>query len=177
MRFSSALAAAATLAAGANALDCTERMSSGTLSVWKTGIDFGTKINVAVDPTSHQVVTTTSGQNILPLYACDGSTVVFPGSREIVITKGRIEAPGGCLGRNSTTGLVTSSPCIATEPAAQDQLWQFSLVYQTDGEMTGSDREIVPYKKGTFTHISSGHLELANAQGPSTFFLTFDYVE
>ncbi|KAF7307964.1 hypothetical protein MKEN_01157800 [Mycena kentingensis (nom. inval.)] len=179
MHFSTAFLAAAFLLSGANALNCTQRLSNGVLSVWKTGINFGTKINLDVDPNTFEVVTTTGGQQSVTLTACDANTIVFPGAGEIVTTKGRLETIGGCLGRNSTTGAVRSTPCSADDQAALDQgqLWQFSLVFHPDGEMTGSDREIVPFKKGTFTHIAAGKLELATTQGPSTFFLTFDFVE
>jgi len=156
MRFS-AILAAATLAAGANALNCTQRISNGILGVWKTGIEYGTESRLTMDATG-QVITTTGGQNGASLTACDGNTIIFPGSREIVVTKGRIEVSGGCLGRNTTTGAITTQACITAEPAANNQLWQFSLVYQTDGEHTGSNVELIPYNKGTFTHIAGGKL-------------------
>jgi len=173
MRFITAVTAATTFALSAQAVVQTSVLSSGVLSIWKNAIGTGQETLLTPDA-SGALVASTSGQLSFSFNAVDNGTIVFPGSSEIVVIKGRIgdSAGNNCLTRNSTTGALAVKPCIANDAGAEaQQLWQTTLVYHENDEATGSDREIVPYWKGTYTHLAGGKVYRECLGEASTMFL------
>jgi len=195
MRFITAVTAATTFALSAQAVVQTSVLSSGGLSIWKNAIGTGQETLLTPDA-SGALVASTTVQLSFSFNAVDNGTIVFPGSSEIVITKGRIGDYAGndCLTCDAASGALAVKPCIANDAGAEAQLWQTTLVYHENDEATGSNREIVPYKKGTYTHLAGGkvyrecfvRLKLffvlinvaeAASQPASKWFLTFSYIE
>ena len=156
MRFFS-LAVIAATAVVVDALNCTQ-VYTGGLNIYKNG--FPSQPNVIGYPGElvNGALTASKWPSFLRLLACDNQTVTFTGSGLIVILKAVLQVdqldpkvPPNCITRIAATGALEARPCATDDASVEPQLWQATL-YGWDAPV----RDIIPYTKGRYPHLSGG---------------------
>jgi len=157
MRFFSLAVIAATTVT-VNALNCTQQYTGG-LKIYKNSFptsqpDFAGYPGVLVNGT----LTAGKSPSFMRLLACDDQTVTFPGSGLTVILKVVLQVdnvdpsgPPNCITRIAPTGALELRPCATDDASVEPQLWQATLF-----GWAAPVRDIMPYTKGRYPHLSGG---------------------
>ncbi|KAH7097102.1 hypothetical protein BKA62DRAFT_833519 [Auriculariales sp. MPI-PUGE-AT-0066] len=174
--------ALASIIAAAQAADitCSNAVSDGILNIYKNSLT-GQMIPLTFDA-SGGLVSGTS-QNIVEIVGCTSTYIGKPATtvsadKRTITVNGKVRSGSNCLSRVPSDGHLALVACVDTDNSAQDnQFWSIDLVYHEGDQATGSDETLKFVKSGYYNHYTGGKVYESNSQPPSTWLLTFSYVE
>jgi hypothetical protein len=143
-------------------INCGNTLSSGVLTVYKNSLT-GQEIPLTIDSTGSLAGSTDGSQQILNIVGCNSTHIGKPAvsvnktTNEVTIY-GKINNNVDCLTRMND-GHLAMSRCVGPDDSSQDtQFFTTTLVYQTDGQFTGSQRKVAFVESGYFHHLTGGKL-------------------